>query len=127
MAETPIPYPTQLARGVQKTALPTTFDLFAGSADIVSDQVDVGATALKIFQVYHKGDDGKAVPYVAATHGVGGAHGIAAQALAANTTGPAFVGGDFNHEAATWDAADTALAVRKAAFAGTNMNVKKLL
>lgn len=124
---TPLPYPTQLAQGVQATRLPSTFDLYAGSSDIVSDQCDVGGTALPIFSVYHKGADGKAIPYVAATHGVGGAHGITAQALPANSTGPVFTGGDFNHEALTWAVADTTLAVRKAAFAGTNINVKKLL
>lgn len=53
--------------------------------------------------------------------------GFAAQPIAANSKGPSFVGGVFNHEALKWPASVSTLAARKVAFAGTNIGVRKLL
>lgn len=53
--------------------------------------------------------------------------GFAAQPIAANGKGPSFVGGIFNHEALVWPASLDTLAKRKAALAGTNIGVRKLL
>lgn len=53
--------------------------------------------------------------------------GFAAQPIAANSSGPSFVGGIFNHEALKWPASVTTLAARKAAWAGTPIGVRQLL
>lgn len=60
----------------------------------------------------------------------GKAIGIAHEPVAA-ATGPVdcpyYSGGIFNHEALVWPAAESTLAARRAAFAGTNINVASLL
>lgn len=53
--------------------------------------------------------------------------GIMAQPVVAGDDGPFFTGGIFNHEALVWPASVSTLAARKAAFAGTNIGVRKLL
>ena len=56
--------------------------------------------------------------------------GVALEPVAA-ATGPVdcpyYSGGIFNHEALLWPAAESTLAARRAAFAGTNINVASLL
>lgn len=53
--------------------------------------------------------------------------GITAQPIAANSNGPSFVEGIFNHEALVWPASLTTLAQRKLATQGTGIEVRRLL
>jgi hypothetical protein len=60
----------------------------------------------------------------------GKAIGITLEPIAAVTVPvdcPYYSGGIFNHEALVWPAAESTLAARRAAFAGTNINVASLL
>jgi hypothetical protein len=60
----------------------------------------------------------------------GKAIGITLEPIAATTVPvdcPYYSGGIFNHEALVWPAAESTLAARRAAFAGTNINVASLL
>lgn len=123
----PIAYPNLLAQGVEGYTLPTSTDLYAGEAKIVSDQIKTGATALQQFQPYVTDPaTGISTPWDG-TDVAGGPIGITAQPIPANDGGPSFVGGIFNHEALVWPVAIDTLDERKAAFAGTPIGVRKLL
>lgn len=99
--------------------------LFAGSADIVTDNFPVGA-ALAQYQVFAVNAAGAAVPHdPAATDGTEKAVGIALYAADSGSV-VGYIGGDFNHEALVWDASLDTLAKRKAAFLRTNIAIKSL-
>ena len=103
--------------------------LFAGSADIVTDNFPVGAN-LAQYQVFAVNAAGEAVPHdPTASDGTEKAVGITLYAVtlanAGNVTG--YIGGDFNHEVLVWHASLDTLAKRKAAFLRTNIAIKSLL
>lgn len=116
-------YPNLLAGGVTTTTIPEPFELYAGESDIVTDQIVTGATPLLQFQVAML-VGGVHVPWDGTP---GAATAIPAQPIPANSIGPAFTGGVFNHEALVWPVAADTLAERKGAFNGTNIGVRKLL
>ena len=103
--------------------------LFAGSADIVTDNFPVGAN-LAQYQVFAVNAAGKSVPHdPTAADGTEKAVGITLYAVtlanAGNVTG--YIGGDFNHEVLVWHSSLDTLAKRKAAFLRTNIAIKSLL
>lgn len=103
--------------------------LFAGSADVVTDTFPVGAD-LAQYQVFAVNAAGGAVPHdPTASDGTEKAVGITLYAVtlanAGNVTG--YIGGDFNHEVLVWHASLDTLAKRKAAFLRTNIAIKSLL
>lgn len=123
----PIAYPNLLADGVDTYTLPTSTDLYAGEAKIVSDQIKTGATPLLQFQPYVTDPaTGVSTPWDGDLE-AGQPIGITAQPIPANDSGPSFVGGIFNHEALVWPAAVDTLSERKAAFAGSPIGVRQLL
>lgn len=109
----------------------TPVQLFAGSADVVTDSFPVGATMAQ-YQVFAVNAAGAAVPHnPAANDGTEKAVGITAFAVTYSAQTPShvsgYIGGDFNHEALVWHADTDTLAERKAAFLRTNIAIKKLV
>lgn len=103
--------------------------LFAGSADVVTDNFPVGAD-LAQYQVFAVNAAGAAVPHdPTATDGTEKAVGVTLYAVAAAAGGhvAGYIGGDFNHEALVWHSSLDKLMVRKAAFLRTNIAIKSLL
>lgn len=103
--------------------------LFAGSADIVTDNFPVGAS-LAQYQVFAVNAAGAAVPHdPTASDGTEKAVGITLYAVTQSAGGrvAGYIGGDFNHEVLVWDASLDTLAKRKAAFLRTNIAIKSLL
>ena len=103
--------------------------LFAGSADIVTDNFQVGAN-LAQYQVFAVNAAGKAVPHdPTAADGTEKAVGITLYAVTQSAGGnvAGYIGGDFNHEVLVWHASLDTLAKRKAAFLRTNIAIKSLL
>ena len=103
--------------------------LFAGSADIVTDNFPVGAS-LAQYQVFAVNAAGAAVPHdPTASDGTEKAVGITLYAVTLSAGGnvAGYIGGDFNHEVLVWHASLDTLAKRKAAFLRTNIAIKSLL
>ena len=103
--------------------------LFAGSADIVTDNFPVGAS-LAQYQVFAVNAAGAAVPHdPTASDGTEKAVGITLYAVTQSAGGnvAGYIGGDFNHEVLVWHASLDTLAKRKAAFLRTNIAIKSLL
>ena len=103
--------------------------LFAGSADIVTDNFPVGAN-LAQYQVFAVNAAGAAVPHdPTASDGTEKAVGITLYAVTQSAGGnvAGYIGGDFNHEVLVWHASLDTLAKRKAAFLRTNIAIKSLL
>ena len=103
--------------------------LFAGSADIVTDNFPVGAN-LAQYQVFAVNAAGAAVPHdPTASDGTEKAVGITLYAVTLSAGGnvAGYIGGDFNHEVLVWHASLDTLAKRKAAFLRTNIAIKSLL
>lgn len=119
-------YPPLLAGGVTSQGRVDPFDLYGGESDIVTDQLQMtNAEGAQQFLVV-----AMAAGRLTVFTGTGTAHGIIAQPVAATTPGswvPVFTGGVFNHEALVWPAGTNTLALRKQAFAGTNIGVRQLL
>lgn len=103
--------------------------LFAGSADVVTDTFPVGGD-LAQYQVFAVNAAGAAVPHVpTASDGTENAVGITLYAVTLSAGGhvSGYIGGDFNHEVLVWHASLDTLAKRKAAFLRTNVAIKSLL
>lgn len=103
--------------------------LFAGSADVVTDIFPVGGD-LAQHQVFAVNAAGAAVPHApAASDGTEKAVGIALYAVTQAAGGhvAGYIGGDFNHEVLVWHSSLDTLAKRKAAFLRTNIAIKSLL
>lgn len=103
--------------------------LFAGSADVVTDSFPVGAD-LAQYQVFAVNAAGAAVPHdPTASDGTENAVGITLYAVTLSAGGhvAGYIGGDFNHEVLVWHSSLDSLAKRKAAFLRTNIAVKSLL
>lgn len=103
--------------------------LFAGSADIVTDNFPVGAN-LAQYQVFAVNAAGAAVPHdPTASDGTEKAVGITLYAVTQSAGGnvAGYIGGDFNHEVLVWHSSLDTLAKRKAAFLRTNIAIKSLL
>lgn len=124
----PRTFPTGLAHGVTTTDVPAVFELFAGDRPVTTDQASTGATALAALAVIGRiTATGKIVPHnPAAVDGSQNAMGITAQAIPANTRGPIYTGGSFNHAVLVWNAATDTLDERKAAFDGTPIQIGDL-
>lgn len=107
----------------------TPVELFAGSADVVTDTFPVGAD-LETYQVFAVNAAGAAVPHdPTASDGTEKAVGITCFAVTLSAGGhvSGYIGGDFNHEALKWHASLDTLAERKAAFLRTNIAIKSLI
>ena len=103
--------------------------LFAGSADVVTDTFPVGGD-LAQYQVFAVNSAGKAVPHdPTKSDGTEKAVGITLYAVTQSAGGnvAGYIGGDFNHEVLVWHASLDTLAKRKAAFLRTNIAIKSLL
>lgn len=103
--------------------------LFAGSADVVTDTFPVGGD-LAQYQVFAVNSAGKAVPHdPTKSDGTEKAVGITlfAVTLSAGGNVSGYIGGDFNHEVLVWHSSLDTLAKRKAAFLRTNIAIKSLL
>lgn len=126
-----MPYPNTIAgNGTHGSFAP--FHLFAGEKEIVTSQADVPANvAFAQFEVAALTSAGvlaKLNP--AATDGTQFARVVVAQPVAASATpgkAPYYRSAFFNHEALVWPAALDTLAKRKAAVAGTEIEVGALL
>ena len=99
----------------------TPVQLFAGEAPIVTHNF-TAAAALQKYQVFELNASGQAQPLAS-----GKAVGIAAQATGTGVKFPCFEAGAFNHEALVWPGAMTTFDARRAAFAGTDVHIMKLL
>lgn len=127
----PASYPQQgIAAGITAEDAFTPFNLFAGDTPaVVTDQAENGGAAIAQFvPVGVVTATGKLKAWdPASVDGSQVAIGVTAQPIAANTTGPVYKAGCFNHAALTWPAATDTLAERKAAFNGTMIVVKALI
>lgn len=118
-------FPNLLAEGFTQEDAYTPFHLFAGEKQTVTNQIRTGAAGLMQFQTYMYDANGVAIPYDGAADSE--LIGAAAQPIAANSEGPGYEEGVFNHAALLWPAALDTLDKRKAACGGRTFQVRKLL
>lgn len=123
-----IGYPNLLAGGAVAEGVFSPFQLMAGESDIVTGQGTAGAVALEQFRIIARAGDGTLIPWDGVTFsGQGRAIGAAAQPIPAQSQGPYYMGGVFNHLILIWPVTCDTLVKRKQAFDGTDMFVGAVL
>lgn len=100
--------------------------IFAGSADIVTDGGEVVEVEFAQYQPIIRTATGGLAPYVAGQDPDVLPFAISTLPGVVGSTCPYYVGGTFNHEAMVWDAAVNTLALRRELFARTNINISFL-
>jgi hypothetical protein len=123
-------YPDKdLAAGGQVVGSYAPLPLFAGDADVVTEEevVVTGQVLAKLTVVGKVTATGKLTVYTpGAVDGSEKAYGVLTQAAdgtLADVNVAAYTAGFFNHDALVWPAAIDTLAERKAAFAGTQIRI----
>jgi hypothetical protein len=124
-------YPNTLAHGIDAVAGLDPFQLWAGEMDIVNSTGLAGAADIAQFTVSVKLKTGVVLSLTdaIAADATARPNCVTAQPIKAATVGPLYTGGCFNHAALIWPtgAAYDTLAERQGAFAGTPINVEKVL